>query len=263
MKISLKNIYVSYQNSNTITKWVLFDATITVKSNEFLCIFGPTGSGKTTLLNVISGLIKPRAGNVSFLPNKIPKIGYVFQEHRLFPWLNVFNNVSVVMDKYPRNRIELTKQLINDYLAIFGLNNKKDSYPRQLSGGECQRVSIVRALVNNPDILLLDEPFIHLDEDTSQKLREKIRVLIEQRSLTTVFVTHNPYEAVFLADRIIVISEKNMGIEKEIIIKINKADRKLSYASFIHLKSTAKYTSMLLKSLKPNILGTVSRSVLV
>lgn len=184
---------------------------LTIAPGEFVCLLGPSGCGKTTLLNIISGLDTDYEGTVRFLPASEtvqnqwkPTIGYVFQEARLLPWMTVRENVRLVMGERGR-RADATR-LIDDWLARVGLKGHGDYYPGQLSIGMQQRVAVARALIVQPDVLVMDEPFSALDELTALKLRDELLDLWEETSCTVVFVTHNPLEGAYLADRVVIMT---------------------------------------------------------
>ena len=182
-----------------------------IRSGEFVCLLGPSGCGKTTLLNILSGLDQRYEGAVEFLANKepgqkrnAPVISYMFQDSRLLPWLTVRENIRFVMDGDRRSRG--ANEEIETWLERVGLAGHGDFYPLQLSIGMQQRVAVARALIIQPSLLLMDEPFSSLDELTALKMRTELLELWAAQSCTVVFVTHNPLEAVYLADRVIIMS---------------------------------------------------------
>ncbi len=174
-----------------------------VASGELVCIIGPSGCGKTTLLNVLAGLDTPDGGTVEVLRGRgrKPVISYVFQEPRLMPWSTVGANLRFVLDERRG-----AKALVDAWLERVGLGGRGDDYPRQLSIGQRQRVAVARALIVQPDVLLMDEPFSALDELTASRMRVELLALWAELRCTVLFVTHNPLEAAFLADRILVMS---------------------------------------------------------
>jgi NitT/TauT family transport system ATP-binding protein len=178
---------------------------LSVKSGEFVAILGPSGCGKSTLLRIVAGLDRPSAGRAEHGDGT--RIAYVFQDAHLLPWRNVLKNVCLPLELKgvpPAQR----KSMAEASLAQVGLSDAIDRYPNQLSGGMRMRVSLARALVTEPNLLLLDEPFAALDEITRQKLDEQLRSLWQSRGLTVLFVTHSTSEAVFLADRTVVLSAR-------------------------------------------------------
>jgi len=190
----------------------LANVDLSISDGEFVCLLGPSGCGKTTLLNVMAGLMPSDAGNVEILPtaqrhetpdrrtDRRPVVRTVFQEARLLPWMTVRENLAFVLDGRTRDK----HARIDDWLDRVGLAGTQDFYPRQLSIGMQQRVSVARGLIVNPDVLFMDEPFGALDELTAMTMREELLSLWGHIGCTIVFVTHNPLEAALLADRIVI-----------------------------------------------------------
>lgn len=189
---------------------------LTIQPHEFVCLLGPSGCGKTTLLNVIAGFVRPTNGRALTYGQAIkepgPDRGMVFQEYGLFPWLTVKKNIQYGPKLKGASGAELD-QIAKKYSKMVGLELFCDSYPGQLSGGMRQRAAIARALANQPNILLMDEPFGALDAMTRQALQEELLQIWEVERKTLVFVTHSIAEAVFLADKIIVMSTHPGRIE--------------------------------------------------
>jgi NitT/TauT family transport system ATP-binding protein len=181
-----------------------------IPAGQFAAILGPSGCGKSTLLRLIAGLDKPQAGSVLIDPDSSTdraSIAYVFQDAHLLPWRNVLRNVSLpleLMGMPHEQRIPAARQAIE----MVGLADAIDRYPAELSGGMRMRVSLARAMVTRPRLLLLDEPFAALDEITRQRLDEQLRELWLRMGITVVFVTHSTGEAVFLAQRAIVLTRR-------------------------------------------------------
>ncbi len=195
---------------------VLDDISFDVGQNEFICILGPSGCGKSTILNILCGLEAPSVGEANVLkrsPSRQPSIGYIFQEPRLLPWMTVENNLRFVLQSQVLSNRDASTR-VSDALAEVGLTEFAAAYPHQLSGGMQARVSIARALATDPDILLMDEPFSSLDELTGRSMRKLFLQLWEQRKKTILFVTHNMFEATFLADRIVIMSARPGRIYK-------------------------------------------------
>ncbi len=200
---------------------VLEDININVKENEFVCIIGPSGCGKSTLLRVIAGLEPATDGEVFYRGEKLVKprreIGMVFQNYSLMPWLSVEDNISMGLN-FKKASKEEKKKTVDKFLGIVGLENFRKSYPYELSGGMQQRVAIARALANSPDVLLMDEPFGALDAYTRILLQKELLRIWEYDKRTIIFVTHSVDEAIYLADRIIMMSRRKGFIEREIAI---------------------------------------------
>lgn len=176
---------------------------IKIQSGEFLSMIGPSGCGKSTLLRLLAGLDAPSSGFISI--SKDAKISFVFQEAHLLPWLTVAENIQLPITLA---RKSLDSKSLESLLDLTSLREFKDFYPNQLSGGMKMRVSLARALIESPDVLLLDEPFAALDEWTRQRLDEDLRKLWALKKFTVIFVTHSIHEATFLSNRAIVFSKR-------------------------------------------------------
>jgi len=203
---------------------VLHDVNLTVDEGKFVSIVGPSGCGKSTLLNVIAGIESYDGGQVVIHPKSgrtgaEPRIGYVFQSPRLLNWLTVENNIHFVLEahKVPRQR---WREQVAKNLEMVGLAGQERNYPLNLSGGMQQRVAIARALAIEPDILLMDEPFSHLDAITARKMRFDLMDILQRAKPTILFVTHDLAEAVFLSDNIHMMSTKPARIFKSVAIDI-------------------------------------------
>jgi NitT/TauT family transport system ATP-binding protein len=195
-----------------------------VEPGEFVSLIGPSGCGKSTLLKLIANLIEPTSGTIRWWGGDFAHVGtpgrrlaFVFQDPTLMPWARVAENVRLPLELARTPKAEVDSR-IDAALAHVGLTKFARSFPRQLSGGMRMRTSIARALVTNPDVLLMDEPFGALDEFTRNKLDDDLVRLSVERRLTTVFVTHSLYEAVFLSTRIIVMAAQPGRIFREFIV---------------------------------------------
>jgi NitT/TauT family transport system ATP-binding protein len=209
--ISVKDLSVSFQDNENSALTALENINLDIKRNEFISFVGPSGCGKTTLLRVIADLIKPTEGSVSIdnlTPQEIRlmrKFGIVFQSPVLFDWRTVKKNVELPLEILHYSKKQRS-DIADEMLEMVGLTKFAKHYPRQLSGGMQQRVGIARAFGISPEILLMDEPFSALDEFTKEKLHLDILKIREKTNKTIIFVTHNIQEAVFLSDRICVLS---------------------------------------------------------
>ena len=186
------------------------DLSLTVEAGDFVSVVGPSGCGKTTMLNMIAGFLPATGGQVRVDGRAVsgpgPDRGVVFQSFALFPWRTVLDNVAFG----PKMRgVPLARrhEIAREYLALAGLSHAADRYPNELSGGMQQRVGVVRALANEPDVLLMDEPFASVDAQTRMTLQEELTRIWEQRRPTVLFITHDVAEAVFLANRVVVLSK--------------------------------------------------------
>ena len=220
---------------------VLRDISLTVDEGKFVSIVGPSGCGKSTLLNVIAGIETYDGGTVTIHPKAgragaEPRIGYVFQSPRLLNWLTVENNIHFVLEaqKVPRPSGAIWSPRT---LEMVGLAGQERNYPLNLSGGMQQRVAIARALAIEPDILLMDEPFSHLDAITARKMRFDLMEILDRAKPTILFVTHDLSEAVFLSDNIYMMSTKPARIFKRVAIDMPRP-RKPEDSTIFDLEKT-------------------------
>lgn len=215
----LTKVFYKRQSSVTAIK----DISIDIKDGEFVCLLGPSGCGKTTLLRILAGLEKPSTGTfrVEKKDDDKPLQSMVFQEQGVIPWLTVRENVAfgLKMRKLPR---EYIKERTDYYLKKVGLEAFSDLYPKELSGGMKQRVSIARAFSNDPEILLMDEPFAALDEQNKFILQEELLNIWDETKKTVLFITHSIDEALLLSDRILLMSSQPGTILAENIINIGR-----------------------------------------
>ena len=206
---------------------VLDSISLNVNEGQFAAIVGPSGCGKSTLLNIIAGIETHEShegGSVEVFhksaeAGSTPRIGYVFQNARLLNWLTVEGNIQFALEsqQFPR---ESWREQVTKYLEMVGLEGQEKNFPLNLSGGMQQRVAIARALAIEPDILLMDEPFSHLDEITARKMRFDLMEILMRAKPTILFVTHDLGEAVFLSDEIYMMSTKPAQIFKEISVDV-------------------------------------------
>jgi ABC-type nitrate/sulfonate/bicarbonate transport system ATPase subunit len=193
---------------------------LSIKSGEFVCLVGPSGSGKTTLLNIIAKLDKDYEGEITVgRYNAQSKIGCIFQNPRLLPWRTVRENIELVLDT------SQSLAIVDELLEVMQLTDSQQVYPERLSLGMSRRVSIIRAFAIEPDVLLMDEPFVSLDAPTARQVRELLLKLWHDRPHTVLFVTHDLREAITLADRLIFLSARPMSVVSEIVVTIPRAER--------------------------------------
>ena len=187
----------------------LSSISLEMKSGEFISLVGTSGCGKSTILRLIAGLITPTVGTLSVNDKEItgpaPDRGMVFQRPTLFPWLTVEKNIGFSLKM--QNKLKGNEQRVDHMLDLIGLKNFKDDYPGQLSGGMAQRVALVRTLINEPPILLLDEPLSALDGVIKESIKSRIKTIAREYNLTTIIVTHDPEEALTLSDRVLILNE--------------------------------------------------------
>jgi NitT/TauT family transport system ATP-binding protein len=221
---------------------------------EFLCIIGPSGCGKSTLVRILAGLEVASGGRVLLdgHPVKGPgrERGMVFQGYTLFPWLTVRKNVMFGLRMNNIGRAEAAKQA-NEWLALIGLEKFADAYPHQLSGGMKQRVAIIRALVNRPRILLMDEPFSALDAQTRARMQFYLLEIWKKVDVTVVFITHDLDEAIFLADRILVLSAHPGRLEELIEVPIERPRRAEHFAGAEFAATKARLEALIHPPTKP------------
>jgi NitT/TauT family transport system ATP-binding protein len=200
-----------YAPSSAKANIAVQDVTFRVEAGEFVSLVGASGCGKTTLIRLIGGLTRCTTGRIA-IGGKVykgvpPRLGFVFQDAALMPWRSARDNVAMGLNEVRRNMSRAERRgRVDDALALVGLSAYADYYPRQLSGGMQQRTGLARALVSSPDLLLMDEPFGALDAFTRVRLQEEMAGIVSKSRNTTVFVTHDVDEAVFLSDRIVVMS---------------------------------------------------------
>src|SRR5271157_2430847 len=218
-----------------------------IQAGEFLSLLGPSGCGKSTVLRLLSGLTAPTRGEIAWR-TKCPELGFVFQEPTLTPWSDVFTNVWLPLRLGGVSK-EKARPRVEEALEQVGLAGFAKAYPRQLSGGMKMRVSIARALVTRPTVLLMDEPFAALDEITRLKLNDDLAALQASLEATVVFVTHSVFESVYLADRIVVMAARPGRAVAEIGVDAPEVRREgfrltASYAETCRRTSAALHLAM-------------------
>lgn len=205
--IEMRDVYKRYGNSVTAVE----NMSLAIEEGQFISLLGPSGCGKSTVLRMIAGLTSVSAGSLEVNPQTIEHrasdVSFVFQEPTLMPWARVFENVYLPL-RLSGIRKAAAAERVTEALARVGLSKFHDAFPHQLSGGMKMRVSIARAIVTRPKLLLMDEPFAALDEMTRHKLNDDVRALWQDHGLTVLFVTHSVFESVYLSDRVVVMAAR-------------------------------------------------------
>lgn len=237
--ISIQNVTKIFARNDTAdTLTALNDVSLDIGAGEFVSIVGASGCGKSTLLRILAGLEIPTKGQVTFDGEKIEgpsaRRGLVFQDPTLFPWLNVWDNIAFGLKA--QHKYKEKEMLVHKMIKLIGLEEFKKCYPQQLSGGMSQRVSLVRALANEPDVLLLDEPLGALDAFTRMNIQDEMINLWKERNNTMILITHDVDEAIYLSKRIIVMSPRPGRIVKEIRIDMSYP-RNRSSADFVNYRN--------------------------
>ncbi|MDR3161725.1 MAG: ABC transporter ATP-binding protein [Spirochaetaceae bacterium] len=217
---------------------VLNNISLEFRSGEFISLIGPSGCGKSTLLRLIAGLISSESGTIHLDGDQVYKPGYerglVFQDPTLFPWKTIWENIAFGLRARGLYREE--KHHIPEFFRFVGLEGFEKSYPHHLSGGMAQRAALARALINNPKALLLDEPLGALDAFTRMNMQDEILRIWEERRMTTIMVTHDVDEAIYMADRIVVMSARPAKIEKIIAVEMGRP-RERDHPDFLDLRA--------------------------
>ena len=204
--ISLQHVQMTFHDQNGELE-VLRDIRAEVRSQEFLCVLGPSGCGKSTLLRLLAGLLSPTGGQLVKADNQQLSVGLVFQQSNLMPWRTVLDNILLPLELRGVPQ-DAAMQKAQDLIELVGLQEFTNVWPESLSGGMAQRVAIARALIQDPDLLLLDEPFGSLDALTRERMGAELLRIWQARRKTVVMVTHSISEALLLADRILVLSQR-------------------------------------------------------
>jgi len=216
--LTIRDLHAVFPNENGGLH-ALGGVTFDVRPREFVCVLGPSGSGKTTLLRILAGLIKPTSGSFMFGQGDKPSIGMVFQEANLMPWRTVIENIKLPLEV--KNMDDQTAQAkAHEMIELVGLQGFEDSLPRDLSGGMAQRVAIARALIHDPDLLLLDEPFASLDAMTRERMWNELSRIWQARQKTVIMVTHSINESLFLADRVLVLTQRPGKIKLDVEVDL-------------------------------------------
>ena len=221
--IQLQHIGLTYDDQNGYLH-VLEDIHTQIRPQEFLCVLGPSGCGKTTLLRVLAGLDKSTKGKVIFPGQRSPRIGIVFQESNLMPWRTVLENITLPLELKGIDPKEARAQALN-LIELVDLDDFMDVWPGSLSGGMAQRVAIARALIQDPDLLLLDEPFRSLDALTREQMGAELLRVWQLHRKTVLMVTHSISEALLLADRVLVLTRRPARVCLDLAIDLPRPRR--------------------------------------
>ena len=234
VKVAVRNLTKSFGDL-----LVLDDVSFDIKKGEFLCVVGPTGCGKTTFLNLLTRLIDPTRGDlfINGVPAdpKIHNLAFVFQEQSAYPWLTVEDNIAfgLRVKDLPEAAV---RERVNSILALMGLERFRRNYPHELSVSTEQRIVIGRAFALRPDLLLMDEPYGQMDIKVRYYLEDEVIRLWQEIGSTVVFITHNIEEAVYLAERILILSNKPAKIKEEVVVNLARP-RKFSSPEFVKIRS--------------------------
>jgi NitT/TauT family transport system ATP-binding protein len=222
LRVLIDHISKTYLDRHGERTEALRDISFAIEENEFVVVVGPSGCGKSTLLNIIAGLLDATQGKVFFEGERIdvkPKTAVVFQEFALFPWRTVYRNIVYGQEEQGLSKKEQMETAAR-YIAMVGLQGFEKKYPHQLSGGMKQRVAIARALATDPLLLLMDEPFSALDAQTRTLMQYELAKIWEETQKSFLYITHNIQEAVFLGDRVVVLSRRPGEIQTVVDIKL-------------------------------------------
>lgn len=238
MHLQLKDISKSY-SSNSQNKTVLQDINIYIDGGEFISLLGPSGCGKTTLLTIIAGFQHADSGTVILNGRQVeqpgPDRGFVFQDFALFPWMTIRENIL-----FPMQQKKIPKQQQQDQLRqlidMAQLNGSENLYPSQISGGMKQRTAVIRALASDPEVLLMDEPFGAVDYQMRHNLQEEFEALWQKNPKPVIMVTHDTEEAVYLSDRILVMSSNRGAIAHDLVVDLPRPRNRQSNTYLAYLK---------------------------
>src|SRR5689334_2269834 len=216
--LTIHNLSAVFPDANGGLR-ALDDVSFDVYPREFICVLGPSGSGKTTLLRILAGLISPTSGSFKFGHGEQPSTGMVFQQANLMPWRTVIENIKLPLEVKQIDEGS-ARHKAQEMIELVGLQGFEDSLPRDLSGGMAQRVAIARALIHDPDLLLLDEPFGLLDALTRERMWTELSRIWQMRQKTVIMVTHSINESLFLADRVLVLTQRPGKIKMDVEVDL-------------------------------------------
>jgi ABC-type nitrate/sulfonate/bicarbonate transport system ATPase subunit len=237
IKLELKEIYKAFEDTS-----VLEGISLQLKNKEFVSILGPSGSGKSTIFNIVSGLLKPDGGEVAIegenYTGRTGRVSYMYQKDLLLPWRKVIDNTSLPLLVKGMKK-QQAREAAAPFFKVFGLEGFEHKYPFQLSGGMRQRAALLRTYMFSKDIMLLDEPFGGLDAITRAKMHQWLLEVLQQLETSILFITHDIEEAIYLSDRVYILSERPAVVKKEIVIDLERPRGReiLTSKEFIDLKA--------------------------
>jgi len=237
IKLELKEIYKAFEDTS-----VLEGISLQLKNKEFVSILGPSGSGKSTIFNIVSGLLKPDGGEVAIegenYTGRTGRVSYMYQKDLLLPWRKVIDNTSLPLIVKGMKK-QQAREAAAPFFKVFGLEGFEHKYPFQLSGGMRQRAALLRTYMFSKDIMLLDEPFGGLDAITRAKMHQWLLEVLQQLEASIFFITHDIEEAIYLSDRVYILSERPAVVKKEIVIQLERPRGReiLTSKEFMDLKA--------------------------
>lgn len=237
-ELKIQGIRKTFQQADGQLVHALNGVDLTIAPGEFVSLIGPSGCGKSTLLRLLAGLDTPTAGTIALDGDPVTQPnsdrGLVFQDPTLFPWLNIRDNIAFGLKA--RKIYKTQRASVAEYMDMVGLTGFETAFPHQLSGGMCQRASLARALIGHPKVLLLDEPLGALDAFTRMNMQDELLRIRKEKNMTMVMVTHDVDEAVYLSDRIVVMSPRPAKVEKVVSVLLSQP-RDRNNPEFIRLRS--------------------------
>ncbi|GIM30346.1 nitrate ABC transporter ATP-binding protein [Clostridium polyendosporum] len=236
MGVSLVRVSKAFDESEGNLRYILNDFSLNIEDGEFICILGKSGCGKSTLLNLIAGYLKADCGNIlvngAEVDGPSAERGVVFQQHALFPWYTVSQNIEFGLKIKKKKE---SKEIVKKYIDLIGLQGYENKYPSSLSGGMAQRVGIARALANDPKVLLMDEPLGALDAMTRDTMRKELIKIWKATQKTIIFVTHSVPEAVYLADRVVLLKEGRIEMLENIDLPRPRDTRSSEFLRYVEM----------------------------
>jgi NitT/TauT family transport system ATP-binding protein len=222
--LTVNDLSVVFPDNNNGGLRALEGVSFEICPQEFVCFLGPSGSGKTTLLRTLAGILEPTEGEVHFLDSQQPKIGMVFQQSNLMPWRTVTGNIKLPLELEGMGESK-ARTRAREMIELVGLDGFEDNWPRDLSGGMAQRVALARALIHDPDLLLLDEPFGSLDAITRERMWTELSRIWQAKQKTVIMVTHSINESLFLADRVLVLTQRPGKVKLDLEVDLPRPRR--------------------------------------